>query len=113
MKALLKGLTTAALFAAAMTAPASAQTKSWGFGFHGAYFHSGTLAENEVSGTTGTDLKLQMDNTSMWGGNLEYWFPSARWGLRANFDYSKSPFVYEMDNNNDANDVNIDTDADA
>jgi hypothetical protein len=101
MKTVLKGLTTAALFAAAMTAPASAQTKSWGFGVHGAYFKSGTLAKNETTNDASA-VRLQMDNNSMWGGNLEYWFPGARWGLRGNFDYSKSMFIYDRNTDDDA-----------
>ena len=112
MKTVLKGLTTAALLAAAMTAPASAQLKSWGFGVHGAYFHSGTLARMETGSSTTTETKLQMDNSGMWGANLEYWFPSGRWGLRGNFDYSKSPFIYEVSTDNNTNlEINNDPDA--
>ncbi len=93
MTTVLKGLTMAALIAAAVTAPASAQQKSWGFGVYGAYFKSGTLAKGA------TDSRLQLDNKRTLGGSLEWWMGSGRVGLRANVDKTNSPWIIDNDEN--------------
>ena len=94
MKTVLKGLTTAVIIAAAVAAPANAQTQSWGFGVHGAYFKSGTLAKSDATNTI-----LQLDNKRTIGGNLEWWMGSGRLGLRANVDKTNSPWMLENHDN--------------
>ena len=87
MKTVLKGLTMAALIAAVAT-PAQAQQKAWGFGLHGGWISTGSLAEAEPSDT---DLKL--DDGWMGGAGLEWWFGSRRVGMRVEGNYFKQPFV--------------------
>lgn len=94
MKTVLKGLTSAALLAGVIAAPAAAQRKSWGFGVHGAYFKSGTLAKSDA-----TDTRLQLDNKRSVGGHLEFWPGSGRVGLRADVTKTKSPWLLENHDN--------------
>jgi len=89
MKTVLKGLMAAGITAACLASPAAAQQKSWGFGFHGSYFKSGTLAKSS------TDTELQLDNKSSLGGNLEAWFGGGRLGLRADASHTNTPWILE------------------
>ena len=92
MKTVLRSLMVAGMTAAFAAAPAAAQQKAWGFGFHGAYFQSGSLAKSSA-----TDTELELDHRAAYGGGLEWWFGSRRVGFRTEATATKANFVLETD----------------
>src|SRR5688572_17838224 len=96
MNRVLKGLTLAAVIAGASAAPAAAQQKAWGFGFHGSWLSSGELAEAEPSDT---DLKLK-DGWTV-GGGAEWWLGSRRVGLRLDGAFTQRPWLLEFGEDSD------------
>lgn len=96
MKTVFKGLTAAALGAAVLAMPAEAQQKGFSLGLHGGYLNSGSLAE----APNPSDADLKIDNGDIWGGGLEWWLGSKRFGFRLDGAYAANPWAIETGQDN-------------